>query len=103
MPRYLLFVVSALIDVVLAAVPIENKPLASSFFIKSFRFTTKVYTLYAHSVKFFNGLIHFYQRDIYHCRAVYKNLVFFEITGRSLAVVVAEAERLFGYADRIRV
>ena len=29
--------------------------------------------------------------------------MFFEITGRSLAVVVAETERLFGNADRIRI
>ena len=53
--------------------------------------------------RLFDVLIHFYQRDVYRRCVVYKNLVFFEITGRSLTVVVAEAERFFGNADRIRV
>ena len=44
MPRYLLFVVSALIDVVLAAVPIENKTFSFQFFYQVFPLHNKEYT-----------------------------------------------------------
>jgi len=44
MPRYLLFVASALIDVVLAAVPIENKTFSFQFFLSSLSASQQKYT-----------------------------------------------------------